>query len=440
MQVCEVRKKVIIVGGGFAGIEAAKYLGRNAPNVDVIVIDRLSYTTFQPLLYQVALGVLSPSDITRPVRSILSPYRNVEVILSEVIDIDRTARSITLVDSMQLSFDYLVLATGCTSSYFGNDSWAESAPSLKSIDDAIEVRSRVLLAFEEAEYMAARTGATPSLHFVIIGGGPTGVELAGALADITQRVLNRDFRHIRTEDSKISLYEGGDTILAAFPPDLQEKGKQQLMSLGVSVHTKTRITEIGARHLVVGDQRIDATVVLWAAGVAPSTLGKKLGLPLDRRGAVEVDSFLNPSGEPNIFVCGDLASATENGKRIPAVAQPAMQMGKHAAIAILADLNGKPRTPFHYFDKGDMATIGTRKAVARIAWPFRAQWSGRPAWLTWLFVHLAFLSGADHQLSVLFTWLYAYLTKTTRSRLIGIPHTGILPRDSDHHPQSKEVS
>jgi NADH:ubiquinone reductase (H+-translocating) len=420
----EARKKIVIVGGGFAGIEAAKYLGRAASAVDVILIDRLSYTTFQPLLYQVALGVLSPSDITRPIRSILSRYGNVEVLFSEVIDIDRKSHSITLSDATRLDFDYLLLATGSTSSYFGNDSWASSAPSLKSITDAVEVRSRVLLAFEEAELAAKIDGIPPSLHFVIIGGGPTGVELAGAIADTSKRVLNRDFRHIRTQDSKISLYEGGPSILAAFPPTLQEKGKQQLESLGVSVNTGAHITEIGPNHVLVGDQRVDATVILWAAGVAPSPLGKKLALPLNRKGSVEVDAFLNPPGESNIFVCGDLAAVTEGGKRIPAVAQPAMQMGRHAARSIIADLTGNPRKAFHYFDKGDMATIGTRKAVARIAWPFHGQWSGRPAWFMWLFVHLAYLSGADHQIFVLLTWVYTYLTKTTRSRLIGIPSTG----------------
>jgi len=414
-------KKVIIVGGGFAGIEAAKYLGRKAPTAQVLLIDRLSYTTFQPLLYQVALGVLSPSDITRPIRSVLSRYPNVEVLMQEVQSIDRTSRSITLSDSTRLEFDYLMLATGSTTSYFGNDSWSGVAPSLKSIPDAVEVRSRVLRTFEEAELASKKSGVDSPLHFVVIGGGPTGVELAGAIADITRRVLNRDYKHVRTQESRITLFEGSATLLAAFPPFLREKGRQQLESLGVEVHTGARITEIGLTHVQVGERRVDANVVLWAAGVAPSPLGKGLDAPLDRRGCVEVDRFLNPVGETNIFVCGDLAAVTENGKRVPAVAQPAMQMGRHAAQSIVADLNGAPRKAFHYFDKGDMATIGTRKAVARIAWPFRAQWYGRPAWLTWLFVHLAYVSGADHQLSVLFTWLYTYLSKTTRSRLIGTP-------------------
>lgn len=418
----ESRKRIVIVGAGFAGIEAAKQLAD--ADVDVIVIDRRSYHTFQPLLYQVALAVLSASDIIHPIRSVLSRYSNIDVLMEEVVGIDRTQRAVELSTGRSISFDYLVLATGCTSSYFGHDDWASHAPSLKSIPDAVEIRSRVLAAFERGE-SEALVGMRSDIHFVIIGGGPTGVELAGAIADISQRVIARDFHYVRTQDSRISIFEGSPSILAAFAPGLQMKALEQLQSLGVAVHTNARITKIGSDYIIVGSEKIHATVILWAAGVAPSPLGGLLNVPLDRKGAVVVNEHLNPPEEPTIFVCDDLAAVTENGRRVPAVAQPAMQMGKHAARLILADLSGKPRTAFHYFDKGDMATIGARKAVARVAWPFTAQLSGRLAWFAWLFVHLAYLGGLDRQLSVLFTWVVTYITKTARSRIIATSETEI---------------
>jgi NADH dehydrogenase len=412
-------KKVAIIGGGFAGIEAAKHL--RGSDVHVTVIDRSSYHTFQPLLYQVALAVLSPSDITRPIRSILGAAANIDVLLGEVEKISRENQKVILKSGECLDYDYLVLASGSTSSYFGNDRWSLHAPALKSIVNAVEIRTRLLLEFEKAEAQGQRSESVPDIHFVVIGGGPTGVELAGAIADVCRNVLNRDFHYVRPREARISLYEGGPAILAAFPPKLQAEGLAQLKELGVAVHTGVHITDIHEGAVFVEGKEVASNVTLWAAGVAPSALGAALGVPLDKRGAVVVNEFLNPEGNPNVFVCGDLAAVTENGRRIPAVAQPAMQMGKHAARLIIADIKGKARTPFHYFDKGDMATIGTRKAVARVAWPFKAQWSGRLAWITWLVVHLSFLSGLDHQMSVLFTWLYTYITKTTRSRLIVIP-------------------
>jgi NADH dehydrogenase len=410
------RKQVVIIGGGFAGIKSAREL-ENLP-VDVTLIDKNSYHLFQPLLYQAALGLLAPSDITRPIRSILHRSRNVQVLMEKVTDIDRGARKIFLRDGHALSYDYLILAAGSTSSYFGHNEWSKHAPSLKSIEEALDIRTRVLLTFEHAEKEVSRGGPQPQMHFVVIGGGPTGVELAGAIANICRDVLWKEYKHVRPEAAKVSLYEAAPKILPMFPDDLQRKAIDQLTALGVAVHTNAAITDIQADHIRVGQDKIPAITTIWAAGVAPSPLGAKLGLPLDRRGCVHVNEYLNPEGEPNIFVCGDLAAVTENGRRIPAVAQPAMQMGAHSAQMIAADLRRKPRTAFHYFDKGDMATIGRGAAVAKVVWPFRANWSGFMAWISWLLVHLAFLSGADRQMSVLFTWIYSYATKTARSRLV----------------------
>lgn len=277
----DARKRVLIIGGGFAGVETAKYLGKLS--VDVTLIDRRSYFTFQPLLYQNALAVLSPSDITQPIRSLLSKYDNIEVILEEIASVDRLSKSVKTVGGDSLPYDYLILATGSQTSYFGHDEWRKHATSLKSITDAVEIRSRILLAFEKAELHAQRGGPVQDLHFVVIGGGPTGVELAGSIADITRHVLRKDFRHIRPQDSKVSLYEGGPTILTAFPPELQQSGLRQLQELGVNVHTGAQITSIGPNYVQVGEQRVESTVTLWAAGVSPSPLGATLGLPMDHK-------------------------------------------------------------------------------------------------------------------------------------------------------------
>jgi NADH dehydrogenase len=362
--------------------------------------------------------MLAPSDITRPIRTILRRSKNTQVLMEDVVDIDRAKKLVTLRDRVTLSYDYLILAAGSTSSYFGHNEWAKNAPSLKSIEDALDIRTRVLLTFEHAERDVSRGGPQPHLHFAVIGGGPTGVELAGAIANLCRDVLWKEYKHVRPEAAQVSLYEAALRILPMFPERLQQRAIAQLETLGVSVHTNAAITDIQADYIQVGGEKIPAVTTIWAAGVAPSPLGKALGLPVDRRGCVTVNQYLNPEGEPDIFVCGDLAAVTENGRRIPAVAQPAMQMGEHAARQIAMDLAGKPRTAFHYFDKGDMATIGRGAAIANVVWPFRAKWSGFVAWITWLVVHLAFVSGADRQFSVLFTWIYSYLSKTARSRLV----------------------
>ena len=411
---------MLIVGGGFAGIHAAKGLAQLP--VEVTLVDRRNHHTFQPLLYQVALAVLSPADIAQPIRTILRRQANAQVLMDAVVGIDASARTVTLGSGAELRYDYLVLATGATHSYFGKDEWAPFAPGLKTIEDATEIRRRVLLAFELAERQMVEHGWHPPLNFVVIGGGPTGVELAGAISDIAQLYMRHDFRHIDPSTSRVLLLEGSPRVLAAYPPDLSAKAEAALTRLGVEVHTNTHVTNIGPGWVQAGDQRIDAVVTLWAAGVEASPLGKMLaavpGVQLDRRGCVLVDAHLNPAGLANVFVLGDLAHFEQDGHQIPGVAQPAMQMGDHIAKMIAADLQGKPRPPFRYFDKGDMATIGRMDAVAKVEWPFKAHLDGFPAWITWLVVHIFFLIGFRNRFAVFAAWVWTYFTFTRGARLI----------------------
>jgi NADH dehydrogenase len=414
------RPRVVIVGGGFAGIHAANGLA-HLP-VDVTVVDRRNHHTFQPLLYQVALAVLSPADIAQPIRTILRKHRNTQVLMDEVTGIDVSTRQIALGSGAQLPYDYLVLATGATHSYFGRDDWAPFAPGLKTIEDALEIRRRVLLAFELAERQMVEHGWHPPLNFVVIGGGPTGVELAGAISDIAQLYMRHDFRHIDPSKSRVLLLEGSPRILAAYPPDLSAKAEAALARLGVEVHTQTHVTGLGPGWVEADGKRMDAVVTLWAAGVQASPLGKLLGatpaVKLDRRGCVFVDAFLNPPGLPEVFVLGDLAHLEQDGCTVPGVAQPAMQMGGHIAKILAADLAGAPRPPFRYIDKGDMATIGRMDAVARLEWPFKAHMSGFPAWAAWLTVHIFFLIGFRNRIWVFFAWIWTYFTFTRGARLI----------------------
>ncbi|WP_348265010.1 NAD(P)/FAD-dependent oxidoreductase [Telmatobacter sp. DSM 110680] len=410
------RPRVVIVGAGFGGLHAALAL-RNL-TVDVTVVDRRNHHTFQPLLYQVALAVLSPADIAQPIRTILRHQTHTEVLMDEVAAIDVEARRVTLASGTQLGYDYLVLATGATHSYFGKNEWAPFAPGLKSIEDALEIRRRVLLAFELAERHMQEHGWHPPLNFVIIGGGPTGVELAGAISDIAKLYMKHDFRHIDPSKARVMLLDNGPRVLAAYPEDLSAKAERELFQLGVEVHTKSHVTNVGAGWVEANDQRIEAAVILWAAGVQASPLGKMLGAPMDKRGCVIVDANLNPPGLPEVFVLGDLAHFEQDGRQVPGVAQPAMQMGDHVGKMIAADLARQQRPAFRYFDKGDMATIGRMAAVAKVEWPFKAHLSGFPAWLTWIAVHIFFLIGFRNRIAVFWQWVWNYFMFRSSARLI----------------------
>ena len=418
-----MRKRVVILGGGFGGINAAMDLA-NLP-VDVTIVDRKNYHLFQPLLYQVALAVLSPADIAQPIRSLVRDHPNIDVLMDEAIGFDLPRRRVQLKTGVELEYDYLIIATGSTHSYFGRDEWAKLAPGLKTVEDATEIRRRVLLAFELAEREMMEKGTHPALNFVIIGGGPTGVELSGAISDIAKLYMSKDFRHIDPSMAQVLILEGSPNILGAYPADLQRKAGEQLNKLGVTYRTNAHVSDVQPGYVMVGDERIDAVVTLWAAGVQASPLGKLLGAETDRRGCVFVDGFLNPPGHPEIFICGDLAHFEQDGKQVPGVAQPAMQMGRYAAkrIGYLtakglgSDGSGKDEK-FRYFDKGDMATIGRKAAVANIQWPFKGHWSGFPAWMTWLVVHIFFLIGFRNRLAVFRQWAWTYLTFRDGARLI----------------------
>jgi NADH:ubiquinone reductase (H+-translocating) len=410
------RPRVVIIGAGFGGIHAAKAL-RHLP-IDITVIDRKNHHTFQPLLYQVALAVLSPADIAQPIRAILRHQSNTEVLMDEVTAIDVQSRNVSLASGTQLSYDYLVIATGSTHSYFGKSEWAPLAPGLKTIEDATEIRRRVLLAFELAERQMQEHGWHPPLNFVVIGGGPTGVELAGAISDIAKLYMRHDFRHIDPTKARVLLLDNGPRVLAAYPEDLSAKAERILFHLGVEVHTGTHVSNIGPGWVEANDNRIEAAVILWAAGVQASPLGKMLGAPTDKRGCVIVDSNLNPPGLLEIFVIGDLAHFEQDGHQVPGVAQPAMQMGDHIGKMISADLDRHQRPAFRYFDKGDMATIGRMAAVAKVEWPFHAHLSGFPAWITWIVVHIFFLIGFRNRIAVMSQWVWTYFTFTRGARLI----------------------
>ena len=418
-----VRRRVVVIGGGFAGINAAQELAKLP--VDVTLVDRKNYHTFQPLLYQVALAVLSPAEIAQPIRSILRDHANIQVLMDEAVGFELDERRVRLKSGAVLEYDYLILASGSTHSYFGREDWAKLAPGLKTVEDATEIRRRVLLAFELAERQMVEQGTHPPLQFVIVGGGPTGVELAGAISDIARLYMRNNFRHIDTKQAQVLILEGSPYILAMYPADLQAKALQQLNALGVEVRTSAVVSDVQPGYVVVGGkERIDAVVTLWAAGVQASPLGKMLSAETDKKGCVLVDQYLNPKGHPEIFVCGDLAHVEENGRQIPGVAQPAIQMGTYAARRIgslvghEAGSEGRDVKGFHYFDKGDMATIGRKAAVAKIVWPFKAHWSGFMAWLAWLMVHVFFLIGFRNRLRVFGQWAWTYLTLHDGARLI----------------------
>lgn len=408
--------RVLVVGAGFGGINAAKALER-AP-VRVTVIDRKNHHTFQPLLYQVALAVLSPAEIAAPVRNVLRRARNMEVLLGEVTGFDLDKR-VARINGLDLPYDYLVVASGATHTYFSHPQWEQIAPGLKTIEDAIEIRRRVLLVFETAEREAIANRPYPPLTFVVIGAGPTGVELAGAIADISKRYMERDFRAIDPAMSRIILLEGGPRVLPAYPEDLSASAEEQLNDMGVEVRTSAMVTNVEPGAVTVGKERIPASVILWGAGVAASPLGKMLGAPTDRAGRVMVTSNLSIPGHPEVFVAGDLAAVKmSDGKFVPGLAPAAIQMGKFVAREIQRSIAGKPPDVFHYLDKGTLATIGRSRAVADLG---KLHFSGYLAWLAWLFIHLFFLIGFRNRFLVMAEWAWAYISYNPGARLITEP-------------------
>ena len=405
--------RVVIVGGGFGGLNAARAL-RRAP-LRVTLIDRRNHHLFQPLLYQVATAALNPSDIATPIRRILRHQENTEVVLAEVTRIDVPGKRVLLRDGV-LPYDFLVIATGATHAYFGHDEWAEHAPGLKTIEDAIEIRRRVLLSYEAAEREPDAARREEWLTFVVVGGGPTGVELAGALVEIARHVLARDFRRIDPRTARVVLVEAGPRILPAYAPELSEKATARLRRMGCEVLLGTPVTQVGAGGVTAGERRIGSRCVIWAAGVAPSPIARSLGVPLDRVGRVKVDPDLSVPGAPEVFVIGDLAAVNDpQGRPIPGLAQPAIQGGRHAARQILRTLGGEPREPFRYRDKGTLATIGRNAAVAEIG---RLKTEGFFAWLLWLLVHIFMLIGFRNRVLVLAEWAWTYLRYERGARLI----------------------
>ena len=408
------RPHVVIVGGGFAGYHAARDL-KNV-DVDVTLLDRTNHFLFQPLLYQVATAVLAPTDITIPIRYLLRKHANVEVLMADVREIDVNARTVYLDDERTpLEYDYLVLAAGARHSYFGHDEWEHDAPGLKTIADAYEIRRRFLLAFEEAEKEPDPAKRAEWLTFVVIGGGPTGSELAGMIP-ATADTFRKDFRHIDTAMTRVLLLEGSPRVLAAYPEELSAKAKHELEELGVAVRTGAHVTKVTDEAVYVGDERIPTRTVFWGAGNAATPLGKQLGVQVDKAGRVPVQPDLSVAGRPEVFVVGDAAAYVDRGKPVPGVAQGAIQMGRHAAHNIRASVQGKARTTFKYWNKGNLATIGRHKGVADLGPHLR--FAGYFAWLLWVFVHIMYLAGFRNRLSVLIQWGYSYLTYHRGARLI----------------------
>ncbi len=405
--------RVVIIGAGFGGLEAAKQLADKP--VQVTVIDRTNYHLFQPLLYQVATAALSPADIAAPVRGILGKYENIEVILAEVQAVDVAGRTVRTADR-EIPYDYLIVATGARHSYFGHDEWEKLAPGLKSLEDAIEIRRRILMAFEFAEKTTDPEARAAAMNFVIVGGGPTGVEMAGAIAEIARETLAKDFRHIDPSNARVILVEGEKRVLASYPEDLSASAQKQLQELGVEVITGTHAGDLTENGLEVAGKFIPCRVKIWAAGNAASFVGKTLGVAVDRAGRVIVQDDLTIPGHPEVQVIGDLANfASKEGKPLPGVSPVAIQEGRHAATNILHMVAGAKPQRFYYWDKGSMATIGRNRAVADLNF---VHFSGFLAWLAWLFVHVIYLVGFRNRILVLFQWAWAYVTFNKGARLI----------------------
>ena len=408
------RPKVVIIGGGFAGLYAAKRL--SGEMVDVTLVDRKNHHTFQPLLYQVALAVLSPGEIASPLRHILRTARNVNTLLAEAGGFDTQARQVRLTDGAQLAYDYLIVAAGARHAYFGHDDWEADAPGLKTIEDAVEIRRRLLLAFEKAERDALLGRRRDPPTVAVVGGGPTGVELAGAIADLARLALAKDFKAIDTSKARVRLYEGGSRVLGTFTEQSSRLAKEQLQQLGVDVFTDSMVTAVEPGRIKVGDQWTATDVTLWATGVAASSLGKELGTKTDRAGRVLIEPDLSIPGRREIFVIGDMSALTdENGRPVPGLAAAATQQGKAAAENILRDLHGETRRPFRYRDRGTMATVGYKRAVAEFG---TTRLSGLPAWLLWSLVHVLLLIGFRNRVTVMGQWIWAYFTRTGSSPLI----------------------
>ncbi len=405
--------RVVIVGAGFAGLNAAQVLGGD-PAVEVTVLDRRNHHLFQPLLYQVATAGLSPADISAPIRSVLAGHANVDVHLAEVDRVDLEARIVYAGES-EVPYDYLLLACGATHSYFGHDGWEEHAPGLKTLEQATEIRRRVLTAFELAEVERDRERRRELLTFVVVGGGPTGVELAGALGELSRHTLWREFRHVDPRSTRVILVEGGPRILSSFAPELSAAAQRDLERLGVTVWTDTRVTKVDAHGVQAGAERVQARTVLWAAGVRASPLNLVFGLQLDAAGRVTVAPDLSVPGRPEVFVVGDQARFEDEHGVVPGLAPAAIQQGKLAAKNILADVRGRGREPFVYFDKGTMATIGRARAVAE-SHSFKLQ--GFVAWLAWCFIHILYLIGFRNRLLVLLQWVWSYVRFKRGARLI----------------------
>jgi NADH dehydrogenase len=408
---------VVIIGGGFGGLDAARTLAD--ADVRITLLDRHNYHLFQPLLYQVATASLSPGDIASPIRWVLRRQRNVTVLLANVRDVDVAGKRVLLDEGDEIAYDFLIVATGAAHSYFGHGEWAERAPGLKTLDDALEIRRRVLLAFEAAERDSDPGVQRRLLTFVIVGGGPTGVELAGALAEIARQSLRQDFRNIKPESARILLLEGAPHLLGAFPESLRAAARVSLQRLGVEVRTDSVVTDVtdgGVTIRTAGvDERLEAQTILWAAGVAASPVASGLGVPLDRAGRVPAEPTLAVPGHPDVFVAGDICALSQDGRPLPGVAQVAKQQGAHAARNIVRAIRKQPPLPFRYRNYGNMATIGRGAAIAEIG-PVKA--SGFLAWLIWLFIHIFWLIGFRNRIVVFGEWAWSYVTFQRRVRLI----------------------
>jgi len=410
----QARAQIVIVGGGFGGLRAAEALARMP--VSITLVDRKNHHTFQPLLYQVATAGLSPAEIAAPIREIMARHQNVEVLLGEVTGFDVQKQRVLLHGGYELRYDYLVVAAGATHAYFGHDDWEPLAPGLKTVEDALEIRRRILLAYELAEREAALTGTHRALNFVVVGAGPTGVELAGTLAEIARKSLAENFRHIDPAKTRVMLVEAGPSLLNSYPEDLRRSAVEQLRHLGVEVRFNSPVSAVRSGQVRIGEDVVPAEVVIWAAGVAASPLGRALGAAVDRQGRVFVEPDLSVPQHRNVFVIGDLANMkNEHGDLLPGVAPVAMQQGKFVARQIANDFAGRPRGKFHYFDKGSLATIGRAAAIAQFG---KFHISGFFAWVTWLFVHIMFLIGFRNRVMVMLQWAWSYLTYERGARLI----------------------